>query len=143
MLNRALTGLLIAFAISALAALIYTGAAPRAEESFTEFYILDSQGMSIAYPRETALGKPLELMVGVVNHEQQELSYNLRIELNGKRVLELGPIHLASGQKWEEPFVLTPVEAGKGQRVDFLLYKFGDGEPYRQLYLRLDVSEVS
>ena len=49
----------------------------------------------------------------------------------------LGPIM----EVWEEKVSFTPSQAGPDQKVEFLLFREGDEEPYRTAYLWIDVTE--
>jgi uncharacterized membrane protein len=55
--------------------------------------------------------------------------------------LGLGPLLLADKEKGEEEVSFAPQGAGDNQKVEFLLYKNGEGEPYETLRLFVDVKE--
>ena len=53
----------------------------------------------------------------------------------------LGPLLLAREEKGEEEVSFAPQGAGDNQKVEFLLYKNGEGEPYERLHLFIAVKE--
>jgi uncharacterized membrane protein len=79
--------------------------------------------------------------LGIVNHERQEVSYHVEIRINGVKNVELGPLVLAQGEEREEEVSFVPQEAGDNQRVEFLLYRSEEEEPYTTLHLFIDVNE--
>ena len=46
-------------------------------EQFTEFYILGVDGKAENYPKQAALGEPVELILGSVNREHVVTSYRV------------------------------------------------------------------
>jgi len=62
--------------------------------------------------------------------------------IDGQKNSEQGPIVLEHDEKWEEEISFVPKVAGQNQRVDFLLYKQGEGEVYQRLHLWVDVIEL-
>jgi uncharacterized membrane protein len=125
-MDKILTGLLVA--------------RPNVSEKFTEFYILGPQGKAQDYPSELALGEEGVVIVGIVNNEREAMTYSLGITINGEKVNEISVIRLEQGEKWEQPVTFTPAKVGLDQKVEFLLYK-QTPEPYRTLYLWIDVTE--
>ena len=79
---------------------------PDEAESFTEFYILDSQGTAKQYPDKVNRGDNISLLVGVVSHEKEYKNYRVEVKVGANliRVFETGI--LVSGEKWEEQFSL-------------------------------------
>lgn len=140
-LDKALSLVLLLSIMGAVGALVYVVAAPRAEESFTEFYILGSGGMAEDYPRELVLGEQVEVTLGIVNHEHQNADYNIEVRLDGEKAQEIGPISLAHEEEWQGMVTLIPSKAGS-QEIEFLLCKGEGSEPYLTLYLWLDVREA-
>src|SRR5665647_1705476 len=60
----------------------YTIAFPNPGEKFTEFYILGATGAIGSYATQYKLGQQKPVTVGIVNHEQQDTSYELVVRLN-------------------------------------------------------------
>jgi uncharacterized membrane protein len=48
---------------------------------------------------------------------------------------------LEHGGKWEQIMSFTPDKAGDNQKVEFLLYRQGQNEVYREVYIWIDVLE--
>ena len=119
--------------------LVYTVAGPKVGENFTEFYILGQDGKASGYPRELKIGEVGEVIVGIINHEHQDVNYHMQIWSAGILIKEQGPVMSRHEQKWEQKvsFILTKI--GQSQKVEFLLFKEGQAEPYISLHLWLDV----
>jgi uncharacterized membrane protein len=125
----------------ALGTLGYVIATPRVGERFTEFYILGLEGRAEDYPRELRVGEEGRVIVGIINREHETVSYRVEVRIEGVINNEVGPIALEHDEKWREIVSFTPHRAGDGQKVEFLLYKNGEVEPYLRLHLWLDVTE--
>ena len=141
-MDKALLGVLLISMMAGIGATAYAVAIPRVGESFTEFYIVGPGGIAGDYPRELALGEEGTIIVGIVNHEHQATAYSIEVRIDGEQVQEIGPISLAHEEKWEEPVTFVPSKAGEDLKVEFLLYKDDESEPYRELDFRLDVKEA-
>ena len=137
--GRVLTAVLIVAVAAAIPTLIYVGTHPSAEQEFTEFYLLGSSGLAGDYPSEIVLGADAEVTVGVANHEGEDVTYQLRISLDGADLEIPEEIALHDGEKWEDKVILAPTKGGNNQKVEFLLYRNGESEPYHELHLLLDV----
>jgi uncharacterized membrane protein len=129
----------------AIGSLVYVIATPKEGERFTEFYILNVDGQAENYPEQVAAGEPVELIIGVVNHEYQALSYRIDIVIEGATNKEIAVDELAHQEKWEDVVSFIPQSSGEGQRVDFWLYKNTETEPCFEepLHLYIDVTEPS
>jgi uncharacterized membrane protein len=99
---------------------------------FTEFYILNTDGKTDAYPWQVRQGEPVEVIVGIVNHEYEMASYRLEIKLNGICVKEISTETLTHQDKWEEKVSFAPPiwTWGEERKAEFWLYKNGQAEPY-------------
>lgn len=138
-LEKVLAGVLLLAILAGIGVFGYAIAVPRAEERFTEFYIVASGGIAEGYPRELALGEEATVILGIVNHERQSTDYSVEINIDGEKVQEIGPIGLASNGKSEQSVSFIPSKVGEVQRVEFLLYRNDESEPYLELFLWLDV----
>ena len=140
--GRVLAITLVVAILGAVGALGYVIVTPKGGETFTEFYILGPRGEAAGYPGELRVGEESSVIVGIVNHEGKEASYRVEVVMGSDQITEVGPVMLADEQKWEgeADFVLeTP---GEDQKVEFLLYKDGEVEPYLEpLHLWVDVRE--
>jgi uncharacterized membrane protein len=135
----------------AIASLTYIVATPKVKvgEKFTEFYILGPDGRAENYPTELRVGEEGDVIVGIVNHEQENASYRVEIWIDGEQTtlwingearyeIDAG---LENEEKWEEEVGFVPQKAGEKQKVEFVLYK--EGEPYfkEPPYLWINVEE--
>ena len=120
----------------------YVIATPVAGEKFTEFYILGLQGKATDYPTELKVGEEGKVIVGIVNREQENVTYRVKVRIDGVEISETEPIILEHGDKSERIISFTPTKAGERHKVEFLLYKDGEDEPCLEpLHLWLDVTE--
>jgi uncharacterized membrane protein len=140
-LSKALSIALIAVILVAIGAIVYLVAVPHVGDRFTEFYILGPDGKAEDYPREVKVGQEARVILGMVNHEYENTSYDIEITTDGLRNKEIGPIVLAHQGKWEEKVSFMPTRVGENQKVEFLLYKNGQVEPYLSLRLWIDVKQ--
>lgn len=139
-IDRALMLALAVSVVLALGASVYVSARPKPGDAFTEFYLLNPTGMAEKYTRQMALGREYELVLGIANRERQENSYRIEIRLDGVQKDEIGPVVLASGEKRELKVKYVPDTLGDNQKLEFLLFKTEQSEPYTTLYLRIYVN---
>jgi uncharacterized membrane protein len=85
------------------------------------------------------LGADADVIVGIANSECEDVTYHVRISIGGTEVKAIEGIVLHDGEKWEDNVTLTPTEAGDNQKVEFLLYRDGESEPYHELHLWINV----
>jgi len=142
-LNKALSIFLIVAIVATLGSIIYMEVTPKKGEKFTEFYILSAEGKAQDYPKQAISGEPVDLILGIVNHEYQPASYQVKIELGGIEASQVNIGTLAHEQKWQEKISFTPQFAGERQRVDLYLYKNGEDAPYLKEPLRLYIDVLS
>lgn len=140
-MDKVVSFLLLLLIIGSVGALFYVFSTPKAQNNFTDFYMLGSQGTIQDYPKELVLGEQAEVTLEIANHEHQYLSYIIDMMLNGEKIQEIGPIGLADNEKWSQGVTLIPPQAGNDQKFEFLLYKGENTEPYLTLQLWLDVAE--
>ena len=111
---------------------------------FTEFYILNADGKTDVYPWQVNPGEPVEVIIGIANHEYEMASYRVEIKVGGNRVEKIITGALTHRDKWEErvSFVPSIWTWGKERKVEFWLYKNDDTEPYYKepLYFYIDVN---
>ena len=142
--DRALSAILAVSILAAVGTIAYVMVTPKTGEKFTEFYILGLDGKAEGYPTELTVGEEGKLILGIVNHEQEEeILYRVQILINGEENNTIGPLRLENDEKWEEETSFTPREAGDDQKVEFVLYKQEQQEPSSSLHLWIDVSEIS
>ena len=154
--DKVLSVVLVVAIIGAIGTLIYVISVPKVGERFSEFYILGPQWKAEEYPTSLKLGERGEIILGIVNHEQEEMDYLVKVVMNGAedRVKtwvedENGGITamtnntvniqaLVHDGKWERVLLFEPLQKGKGQEVKFLLLK--DTGDELSLHLWVDVS---
>jgi uncharacterized membrane protein len=143
-LDRALTVILLLAILSSVAALACTIAVPGQGEKFTEFYVLGPDGKAENYPLSFTLDEPRTVIVGVVNHEYRNVTYDLVIAQNagnGATQLFSDRLLLADNATWHRPIDLRPDQAGTNVEIQLLLYADGNmTSPYRDLHLRASVT---
>jgi uncharacterized membrane protein len=141
--NRALFIILVAAIVVTLGFIIYMTVVPQKADKFTEFYVLNAEGKAQDYPEQVIVSNPVDILLGVVNHEYQPASYQVYIKMDGIEVGKANIGTLEHNQKWEEKVSFTPQVVGQKQSVDFVLYKNGETEPYPKEPLRLYIDVVS
>jgi uncharacterized membrane protein len=150
MADKVLSIILIVAIIGAIGTLGYMVSKPRVGEKFTEFYMLGPDGKAKNYPTELKVGEEGKVILGIVNHEQEEASYKVEVWIDGEQAkLRIDgedsyeiDVELENEGKWEQKVGFVPQKAGEKQKVEFVLYK--DGEPYfkEPPYLWIDVEEA-
>ena len=142
-LSRVLIGLLVLAVIGAIATPVYLLETPKIKGRFSEFYVLDSQGRADNYPGVLALGEKAEVVLGIVNHEDEAVTYYVEITIDGEKVEELGPITLADEETWEGKVNFAATKVGEGQKVEFLLYERTKDKVDQALHLWINVIDGS
>lgn len=138
-LDKVLSVALAGAIIFAAGSICYVVTTPKTGEKFTEFYILGPGGMAEGYPREMRAGEEKEVIVGIVNHEYRLVPYTAEIRAEGGIVKKLGPYELDHEEKVEERVSFSLGEPGENIKVEFLLFKDEESEPYRSLHLWVNV----
>jgi uncharacterized membrane protein len=142
-LNKALFVILSVAIVVSLGFIIYIAVTPQQVNKFTEFYILNVDGKAGDYPKQAVAGNPVDVLLGVVNHEYQPADYRVEIQMDSTKVGEMDIGTLAYQQKWEQKVGFIPRVVGQRQIVDFILYKDGGTEPYLKEPLTLHIDVVS
>jgi uncharacterized membrane protein len=136
--------LTIAVAIAILGTvgtLVYTQITPKEKESFTEFYVLGPQGTASVYPLDVKVGEENTLYVGIINHEGKETSYRVELIVDGEKISDIGPVEILNEEKWETKVTFVAQRVGTNQKVDLILYKDREVEPYLEP-LRLPINVI-
>ena len=139
-IDRALKIILIISIILAISMTVYVIITPKQSEKFTEFYVLDQNRTAEDYPRNLKIGEEEKVIIGVVNHEYTNVTYQLEVKLNGE-LIDKKSIDLMHNETWECPFTFRATRAGEDQKLEFLLYKERVKEVYRSLHLWVDIKE--
>ncbi len=139
--NKALSSLLGLLILTSIGAIVYVTQSPPIGDRFTEFYIVGLEGKAEAYPEELGLGEEGRVILGIVNREYQDMRYRVEIRLAGTPIGGLGPVLLQHGQEWKQEMNFIAENVGANQKLEFLLFREEENEPYSSLRLWLDVKE--
>ena len=112
---------------------------PQPGEPFTELYLLGASGKASDYPTNLTVGQKANVTVGVVNHENADVDYTLVATLANKTISNQS-FGLANTQQWQGSISFTATTRGSGQKLAFDLYKQGDANVYRSVYLFVTVT---
>jgi len=140
-LDKILSVALVGMILFAVGGLYCIAATPKAGEKFTEFYILGPGGKAENYPRDIKTGEEKEVILGIVNHEYRPVSYDVQVRMDGYVKKQLGPFQLNHAEKREESVGFSVSEPHENLKVELLLFKDGESDPYRSLYLRVNANE--
>lgn len=140
-LDKILSVALVGVIILAVGSIYYVSTTPKVGEKFTEFYILGPSGKADAYPRDMKTGEDKEVILGTVNHEYRPVSYTAEVRMDGYVKKRLGPFELKNEEKKEESVSFSVYEPHENLKVEFLLFKDGESDPYRSLHLWVNVNE--
>ncbi len=133
-IDRILTVILILSIIASLVMVAYVIVTPKQGEKFTEFYILGPEGKAADYPKDVHPGTPINIIVGVINHEYSVINYTLFAQIKNDTFMER-KIQLSHNQTWEEPVSFSINSTGANLKLEFLLYREDMETPYRETHL--------
>ena len=160
--SKSLTSFLLVAIIIATGVLGYTVFASKDREQYSEFYILGLNGKAHNYPLEFIMENNRivrvnydvdidsttaewgKVTVGIVNHQQQRVSYSVKINVDdeavdmsyaGRVLQEIKPIELSPGGRWEGDVGFAPRQTGNNQKVEFLLFQGNTAVPEDTLQL--------
>ncbi|WP_174591159.1 DUF1616 domain-containing protein [Methanocella conradii] len=143
-LDKALTIILIISIILSICMVAYVIMVPKQGEKFTEFYILGPDGKADRYPTRYVLGDQKPVIVGVVNHEYRNVTYDLVVSLSDSVTvtrLYSERLTLGDNQTWEKKIDVKPDRTGTNMKMEFLLYIDGNmTAPYRECHLWVNVT---
>ena len=128
--DKGLSVILVLATLGALGIMGYVIATPKMGQQFTEFYILPLEGMTTDYPKELKVGAEGIVTVGIVNHEYETVSYRVEVRINEAKNNEIEPIVLENDEEWTQEVSFVPQIAGEKQKLELLLYKNDESEPY-------------
>jgi uncharacterized membrane protein len=104
------------------------------EDHFTSFYILGEDGKIGNYTTDLYLGAKQSTIVGIENHEGKMVNYTLKVMLTGSEVAKR-ELSLENGDKKLEDVSFDVTCVGPRMKLEFLLFKEHEKEPYRTLHL--------
>ncbi len=140
MWNKVLSVILLLAILGVSGAIGYVMAQPKVGETFTELYILGLEGKAVDYPRELMVSEEANVILGIANQEYETVSYLVEVRIDGVTNNEVGPVVLKDGEGWESEVSFVPSVAGKNQKVEFLLFKNGEGEVYLRAHVVVNVT---
>jgi len=140
-LDQLLSIILVIAIVLAISMVVYVIVTPKQGEKFAEFYILGPGGKADDYPTNLHVGEEGEVIIGVVNQEYSNVTYQLDVKLE-EEVFSEEQIELIHNETWERPFTFKASREGENQKLEFLLFKEGvnETEPYRSLHLWVAVT---
>lgn len=144
--DRALTLLLLVTLAITIGTAAYIVTLPNTGDHFTEFYLLGPNGTANNYTTKFYLGDQKPITIGIANHEQRDMGYDLIVHLdNDTNSTNLYEEHLtlADNQTLEKPIMIQPDRAGTNMKLVFDLYSDGNmTAPYRETYLWINVIKI-
>lgn len=138
-ISKSLSIVLALAILVSVVAIVYLAVTPHAGQKYTEFYILGQNGRAEDYPVELKSGDTANLVLGIINHENAQVTYRVEIAINGLKNSEIGPLPLEDKGKWEQAITFMPTTVGEHQQVQFLLFKNSESTPYLSLNLWINV----
>lgn len=148
-MTKSLVVLLFASFLFSAAVVGYVLLDPVPREAFTEFYILGSNGTLQGSPATFQLGRPVNVTVGIANHENRDVTYNLVVLAENstssqKTLLYNESITVPNSHAAELLVPLTLNKTDSNSKIHFLLYR--SNEPttvYRETFLWPTVTNSS
>ena len=137
-LDKGLSIFLIVSIIGSSATLAYVVLTPKTGERFTEFYLLGPNGTASDYPMDLKIGEEGKVIIDIINHEYENVTYRLEVIFNGFLIYE-EKVFLIENEKWESLFIFKATKKGENQKLEFLLYKEQKREVYRVLHIWINV----
>lgn len=127
------------------AALVIT--TPNPTEMFTEFYLLNEDGLARDYPETVTVNQPASVIAGIMNQEGTPTQYWIEV-LQGTTVIErTPPFTLEDDETRELDLIFIPTVTGTDQTLSFHLYRdaatpsgtTSNAQPYRTTRLIVDI----
>ncbi len=141
--DKVLSIVLVLAVLGAIGIVGQTLTKPKTGEDLTEFYILDIEGSAANYPKQLVVGQEGKVILVIANSEHQIMNYRVEVMINKVVNNDIRKITLEHDEKWEQVVSFTPQKAGEEQRVEFVLYREGEVDPWLDpLNLWIDVGEV-
>jgi uncharacterized membrane protein len=114
----------------------------RESPPFTEFYLLDPKATTSQYPISVQVGQPADVLVGIINHERNAVHYSIVLSVDNSALKRVASVSLGNSETWEQ-IIQIPTDIAKGrQKVDLLLFREGDNQPYRTLHIWMTILDL-
>ena len=91
------------------------------EVNYSEFYVMDSNRQTVAYPTNLTQGTSSALILGITNRESSTNTYSGVVSLNNTTLYSFDNLTLSSGQNVERPIVVSFNSSGQKQKLQFTL----------------------
>ncbi len=137
-LDRLLSVLVAVALIVALVVLVYTVWTPKTGERFTGFYILGAQGQASDYLLDLDEDGTGSVTLGIINREDREMGYIVEVREPGAADREVARVSLQPEEVWEQKVEFPVGAVGESKKMEFLLFKEDETEPYRSLHVHVD-----
>lgn len=125
---------------AAIGLVVYVVAPITSAPPYTELYVLNEEGHAANYTSNLSVGERSTIIVGIENHEHQTETYTLVVERGGETV-DKRDVDVERGATWRGTVTFSFDSPGK-QRLQVFLYRgVPSGEPYRDVYLQVRVTE--
>jgi uncharacterized membrane protein len=138
-MDRILSLLVAAALVIALAVLIYSVWLPKTGERFTEFYILGAQGHASDYTLDFLEGSTGSVTLGIINREGKETGYSVVVRKPGEADAEIARVSLQPEEVWEQTIAFSTGTIAENKKLELLLFRENETEPYRSLHIHLIV----
>jgi uncharacterized membrane protein len=111
----------------------------KEENKFSALYILGSNGKTEGYPTESLINVPLNVIVGIENHEHQDANYTLQMKVD-RDIIKQIDITVKDGATWQQNMTYTRHKSKVGRsNLEFILFKDKQSsEPYRSVNLYIE-----
>ena len=86
-IEKILTIFIFLSMILALSSIVYITVQPKIGETFTDFYLLTSNGNATNYPQDIAFKQNISLKLGLINHEYKIMNYTIEVWLIDETVI--------------------------------------------------------
>ncbi|TEB11047.1 DUF1616 domain-containing protein [Pelotomaculum propionicicum] len=139
LVERVLSGFLILALLFTVGFTFYVFSNPNTGEDYTDFYMLGKNGKAENYPQSLAVMEEEYVLTGIINHEHRTVDYYIQVKMGDYIKSNIGPITLENDQKWEDNVKFSAQQPYENLKVEFLLFREGDLEPYRSLHLWITV----
>jgi uncharacterized membrane protein len=143
--EKSLRIILVLFFLILIGTGIYVVVVPQEKDSFTEFYILGTNGTANNYTTNYIEGESGTYIIGITNNEHRTMDYTMEVRLDNKSVSlpeKFQHIRLAQNTTMKEPLEITPSVEGENMKLEFLLFNETEKNvPYKDLRLWINVRE--
>ena len=138
-INKIIKGILVITLIIAIISVIYLVVIHNPGEDYTEFYLLDSNNDTTAYPTNITQYSIEKIVIGIQNKEHRQVNYTVKIKKDGYLLTQYNH-SLNNNEKIETPYYINSADkVGINQLLIIELYKDDIDAPYRTLTVRYNV----